>query len=47
MLDEAERRILRLPRGHLQRQELLAHLVGARARSGFQPTPTLSRQERE
>lgn len=43
MLDEAERRILRLPRGHLQRQELLAHLAGARARSGFQAGTSTAR----
>ncbi|HEX8699928.1 MAG TPA: hypothetical protein VF815_13880 [Myxococcaceae bacterium] len=38
MLDEAEQRLLRLPRGHLYREELLARLVGLRARIGF-PAP--------
>jgi hypothetical protein len=43
MLDEAERRILRLPRNHIRRQELLAHLPGVRARSGFQAGTASSR----
>lgn len=35
LLDEAERRILRLPRGHIYRVELLEALQGLRARTGF------------
>ncbi len=36
LLDEAERRILRLPKEHFRRKELLARLPGLRARTGFQ-----------
>lgn len=35
LLDEAERRIQRLPRGHLYRMELLKNLEELRARTGF------------
>ncbi len=35
LLDEAERRLLRLPRGHLHRRELLAQLPELRARAGL------------
>jgi hypothetical protein len=36
LLDEAEQRLLRLPRQHLYRTELLARLVELRARTGLQ-----------
>jgi hypothetical protein len=39
LLDEAERRIRRLPRGDVRREELLANLAELRARTGFQPGP--------
>lgn len=39
MLDEAEQRLLRLPRGHIYRTELLEQLVGLRARTGFHARP--------
>jgi hypothetical protein len=38
MLDEAEQRLLRLPRTHLYRRELLEQLAGLRERTGF-PAP--------
>lgn len=34
-LDDVERRILHLPRGHARRSELLQQLAGLRARTGF------------
>jgi hypothetical protein len=37
LLDEAERRILHLPRGHPQREPLLKRLAELRVRTGFQP----------
>ncbi|PTL80442.1 hypothetical protein [Vitiosangium sp. GDMCC 1.1324] len=39
LLDEAERRIRRLPRGNTRREELLARLLALRARTGFQSGP--------
>lgn len=39
MLDEAERRLLYLPRVHLYRTELLARLADLRARTGFHKQP--------
>jgi hypothetical protein len=39
MLDEAEQRLLRLPRRHIYRTELLERLVDLRARTGFHSRP--------
>lgn len=39
LLDEAEQRIRRLPRGNTRREELLARLSALRARTGFQSGP--------
>jgi hypothetical protein len=39
MLDEAERRLLYLPRGHISRTELLGRLADLRARTGFHKRP--------
>ncbi len=39
MLDEAERRLLYLPRDHIQRTERLKRLADLRARTGFHKKP--------
>lgn len=39
MLDEAERRLLRLPRDHIRRTERLKRLEDLRARTGFHSKP--------
>ena len=39
MLEEVERRLLRLPRGHIRRTERLKRLVDLRARTGFHARP--------
>ncbi len=39
LLDEAEQRLLRLPRTHLYRRELLGQLVGLRTRTGLHAPP--------
>jgi hypothetical protein len=38
-LDDVERRILHLPRGHLRRTQLLEQLTSLRARTGFSTAP--------
>jgi hypothetical protein len=39
LLDDAQRSLMRLPRRHAYRMELLERLTGLRARTGFSPAP--------